>query len=72
MLCGLGEVFYVLGEEECTKFRKQKMEKEKKLNVADRVRRDEKVSYDIQPCEIFFAVLEPFLNKTAFYTKLLK
>ena len=65
MLCGLGE-------EECTKFRKQKMEKEKKLNVASRVRRDEKVSYDIKPCEIFFAVLEPFLNRTAFYTKLLK
>ena len=40
MLCGLGE-------EECTKFRKQKMEKEKKLNVAKSVRRDEKVSYDI-------------------------
>ena len=27
MLCGLGE-------EECTKFRKQKMKKEKKLNAA--------------------------------------
>ena len=35
-----------LGEEECTKFRKQKMEKEKKLNAAKSVRRDEKVSYD--------------------------
>ena len=42
MLCGLGE-------EECTKFRKEKMEKEKKkkLNAAKSVRRDEKVSYDI-------------------------
>ena len=64
MLCGLVE-------EECTKFRKQKMEKEKKLNAAKSVGRDKRVSYDM-PCEIFFAVLEPFLNKTAFYTKLLK
>ena len=40
MLCGLGE-------EECTKFRKQKRKKEKKLNAAKSVRRDEKVSYDI-------------------------
>ena len=40
MLCGLGE-------EECTKFRKQKMEKEKKLNAANSVRRDEKIFYDI-------------------------
>ena len=39
MLCGLGE-------EEYTKSRKQKMEKEKKLNAAKSVRRDEKVSYD--------------------------
>ena len=65
MLCGLGE-------EECTKFRKQKMKKRKKLNVAKSVGRDERVSYDIKQCEIFFAVLQPFLNKTAFYTKLLK
>ena len=40
MLCGLGE-------EECTKFRKQTMKKEKKLNVAISVRRDERVPYDI-------------------------
>ena len=40
MLCGLGE-------EESTKFRKQKIKKEKKLNVAKSVGRDEKVSYDI-------------------------
>ena len=40
MLCGLGE-------EECTKFRQQKMKKEKKLNVAKSVDRDERVSYDI-------------------------
>ena len=67
MLCSLGE-------EECTKFRKQKMKKEKKLNTAKSVGRDEKVSYKLRPipCEIFFAVLKPFLNKTAVYNKLLK
>ena len=36
-----------LGEEECTKFRKQKIKKEKKLNVAKSIGRDEGVSYDI-------------------------
>ena len=41
MLCGLGE-------EECIKFRKQKMKKKtKKLNAAKSVGRDERVSYDI-------------------------
>ena len=40
MLCGLGE-------EECTKFRKQKIKKEKKLNAAKSVGRDERVSYYI-------------------------
>ena len=40
MLCGLGE-------EECTKFRKQKMKKEKKLNVAKSKGRDKGVSYGI-------------------------
>ena len=40
MFCGLEE-------EECTKFRKHKMKKEKKLNVAKSVGRDEKGSYDI-------------------------
>ena len=39
MLCGLGE-------EECTKFRKQKMER-KKLNAAKNVGSDERVPYDI-------------------------
>ena len=38
MLCGLEE-------EECIKFRKQKMKKEKKLNAAKSVDRDERVSY---------------------------
>ena len=40
MLCGLEK-------EERTKFRKQKIKKEKKLNVAKSVGRDERVSYDI-------------------------
>ena len=40
MLCGLGE-------EECIKFRKQKMKKEKKINVAKSIGRDEEVSYGI-------------------------
>ena len=38
MLCGLGE-------EERIKFRKQKMKKEKKINDAKSVGKDEKVSY---------------------------
>ena len=40
MFCGLGE-------EECTKLRKQKMKKEKKLNAAKSIGRDETVSYVI-------------------------
>ena len=36
-----------LGEEECTKFRKQKMKKENKINAAKSVGRDERVSYNI-------------------------
>ena len=40
MLCGLGE-------EECTKFRKQKIKKIKKLHTAKSEGRDERVSYDI-------------------------
>ena len=40
MLCGLGE-------EECTKFRTQKMKKEKKLTVTKSVGRKERVPYDI-------------------------
>ena len=39
MLCGLGE-------EECTKFRKQKMEKEKKLNVAKSLGREYLTTYN--------------------------
>ena len=40
MFCGLRE-------EECTKFRKQKTKKEKKLYAAKSVGRDERVSYVI-------------------------
>ena len=40
MLCGLGE-------EECTKFRMQKLKKEKKLNAAKSAGRDDRVSYDL-------------------------
>ena len=36
-----------LVEEECTKFRKLKLKKEKKLNAAKSVGRDDRVSYDI-------------------------
>ena len=55
MFCGFGE-------EECKKWKKKK-----KLNATKSVGRDEKASYNILPCEIFFAVLKSFLNKTAFY-----
>ena len=65
MFCGLGE-------EERTKFRKKK--KEKKRNKPHRGQKwvgwDERVSWDIQPYEIFFAVLKPFLTETVFYVKL--
>ena len=65
MFCGLGE-------EERTKFRKKK--KEKKNNKPHRgqewVGWDERVSCDIQPYQIFFAVLKPFFTETAFYAKL--
>ena len=40
MLCGLGE-------EESTKFRMQKMKKEKKLNAAKSIGKDDRVPYDI-------------------------
>ena len=79
MCCGLGE-------EERTKIRKKKKDKkgkkkEKKGKKKERIRNkphrgqkwvgwDERVSCDIQPYEIFFAVLKPFLTETAFYTKL--
>ena len=69
MFCGLGE-------EERTKIRKKKKrkKKKKKRNKPHRglkwVGWDERVSWDIQPYEIFFAVLKPFLTETAFYAKL--
>ena len=68
-----------LGEEERTKVRKKKKEKKreikgKKRNKPHRRQKwvgwDERVSEDIQPYEIFFAVLKPFLTETAFYAKL--
>ena len=40
-------MLYGSKEEECTKFRKQKMKKKKKLNAAKSVGRNERVSYDI-------------------------
>ena len=61
-----------LGEEERTKLRKK--EKEKKRNKPQCgqtwVSWDERVSQDIPPYEIFFAVLQPFLTEMAFYAKL--
>ena len=69
MFCGLGE-------EERTKIRKKKKEKKKKIKGKKPHRGqkwvgwDERVSLDIQPYEIFFAVLKPFLTETAFYAKL--
>ena len=60
------------GEEERTKFRKKK--KEKKRNKSHRGQKwvgwDERVSLNIQPYEIFFAILKQFLTETAFYAKL--
>ena len=65
MFCGLGE--------ERTKIRK-KIKGKKKRNKPHRGQKwvgwDERVSLDIQPYEIFFAVLKPFLTETAFYAKL--
>ena len=73
MVCGLGE-------EERTKIRKKKRKKKgikkgkKKEKQPHRgqtwVGWDERVTKDIQPYEIFFAVLKPFLTETAFYAKL--
>ena len=68
-----------LGEEERTKILERKKRKKKKKKEKKRkkpysgqkwVGWDERVSQDIQPCEIFFAVLKPFLTETAFYAKL--
>ena len=64
MFCGL--------EEERTRIRKKKKEKKRKKPHRSRkwVDWDERVSEDIQPYEILFAVLKPFLTETAFYAKL--
>ena len=42
-----------LGKEDCTKFRKQKRKKEKKLNAAKSVGRDERISYVIYHVKYF-------------------
>ena len=71
-------MFWGLGEEERTKIRKKKKEKkrkkkEKKRNKPHRGQKwvgwDEGVSQDIQPYEIFFAVLKPVSTETTFYAK---
>ena len=62
MFCGL---------KERTKIRKKKKEKRNEPHRGQMwVGWDERVSQDIQPYEIFFAVLQPFLTETAFYAKL--
>ena len=63
MFCGFGE-------EERTKIRKKKRKK-KPHRGQKWVGWDERVSLDILPYEIFFAVLRPFLAETAFYAKFL-
>ena len=75
MFCGLGK-------EERTKIRKKKEKIGKKKEKRRKTKRnkphcgpkwvgwDERVSKDIQPHEIFFSVLKPFLTVTAFYAKL--
>ena len=66
MLCGLGE-------EERTKFRKKKKEKKEKNIFAAKgglVGMEGCLKTYVQPYDIFFAVLKPFLTETAFYAKL--
>ena len=68
MFCGL--------EKERTRFRKEKKKRKEKKGKKRKNKEkkwigwDERVSKDLQPCEIFFAVLNPVLNETAFYVKL--
>ena len=59
MFCGL--------EEERTKIRKRK---KKELIAAKNGLVGMKAYLDIQPYEIFFAELKPFLTETTFYVKL--
>ena len=50
---------------------KKKGKKKKKPHCGQKwVGWDERISSDIQPYEIFFAVLKPFLTETAFFAKL--
>ena len=62
MCCGLGE--------ERTKIRKKRKKRKKPHHGQTWVGWDERISLDIQPYKIFFAVLKPFLTETAFYAKL--
>ena len=61
-------------KEKKRKKKKKKGKKWKKRNKLNRGQKwvgwDERVSWDIQPYEIFFAVFKPFLTETAFYAKL--
>ena len=75
MFCGLGEEERKkLGRKKRKKKEKGKKKKEKKRYKPHRGQKwvgwDERVSWDIQPYEIFSAVLKPFLTETAFYAKL--
>ena len=64
-------MFCDLGEEEHTKIRKKKRKKkEKNLIAAKSWLVGMKGYQDIQPYDIFFAVLKTFLAETAFYAKL--
>ena len=64
MFCGLGE------EEGKNLGKKRKKKRKESYRGQKWVGWDERVSEDIQPYEIFFAVLKPFLTETAFYAKL--
>ena len=64
MFCGLGE-------EEHIRFKKKKKEKKKKKTSSRPKWLEYKGILKHITREIFFAVLEPFLNETAFYAKLL-
>ena len=63
MFCGL--------REERTRFRKKKRGKKENLLAAKSGLVGMKEHLKTYQCEIFFAVLLPFLNETAFYAKLL-
>ena len=81
MFCGLGEEEHtkIRGKNEKKGKKKgKKAKKEKKGKKRNKpsnrgqkwVGWDERVSEHIQPYELFFALLKPFLTATAFYAKL--